>query len=72
MPKEFARRVAAALAEVTTAERDLDELLRRIQVAPRSEKTTVSKTVEEALARLRLARTDLIDLQRLMAEEETP
>jgi hypothetical protein len=64
--KEFAKRLAAALDEVSAATKDLDELLRRIRVAPRAEKTTISKTVEEALTRLRFARGNLIELQKLV------
>jgi hypothetical protein len=64
--KEIAKRLAKALGEVSAAEDGLAELLREIRVAPRAEKTTISKKVEDALARLRLARRDLIDLQTLL------
>jgi hypothetical protein len=70
--KEFASRLAAAIEEVTAAEAHLTTLFREIRLAPRAEKTTVSKAVEEALARLSAARTSLLDLQLLVPNDEPP
>jgi hypothetical protein len=68
--KELSSKLAAAIEEVTAAEAHLTTLFREIRMAPRAEKTTVSKSVEEALARLSVARTSLLDLQPLIAVEE--
>jgi hypothetical protein len=68
--KAFTKRLASALDEVSAAEKDLAELLRRIRVAPRAQKTTISATVEDALSRLRIARTNLVDLQKLVRESD--
>jgi hypothetical protein len=62
--KEFARRIASALDEVSAADRDLTEILRRIRVAPRAEKTTISNAVELALSRLRVAQVELLELRK--------
>jgi hypothetical protein len=62
------KRLAAAIDEVSAAEKDLTALLPQIRVAPRAEKTTISKAVEQALSRLRAARTDLLDLQDLVSK----
>lgn len=70
MKKKFGKKLAAAIEEVTAAEKDLSALLPQIRVAPRAEKTTASKRVEEALSRLRAARTDLLDLQKLVEKDE--
>jgi hypothetical protein len=68
--KEFGSKLTAAIEEVTAAEAHLTTLFREIRLAPRAEKTTVSKAVEDALARLSAARASLIDLQTLVASEE--
>lgn len=70
MKEEFAKRLAAAINEVGAAEHDLAELLPRIRMAPRAEKTTITKAVETALTRLRLARADLLDLQELLSADD--
>ena len=70
MKKEFVKRVASALDEVSAADKDLTELLRRIQVAPRAEKTTISNAVEQALARLRVAQAELLALRKAANKKE--
>jgi hypothetical protein len=69
--KKFGKKLEAAIEEVTAAEKELTKLLPQIRVAPRAEKTTISKAVEDALSRLRLARTDLLELQKLVEKAET-
>jgi hypothetical protein len=68
--EQFAKRLTAAISEVGAAEQDLAELLPRIRMAPRAEKTTITKAVETALTRLRLARADLLDLQELLSADD--
>ena len=71
MQKEAAERLATAIAEVTSAEKALAEVLRQIRSEPRAEKTwTISKVVEEAFSRLKVARTNLVDLERLAGTPE--
>jgi hypothetical protein len=69
--KELAKRLASALEEVGAADKDLTELLRRIQVVPRAEKATISSAVEKALSRLRVAQADLLELQQADLSKET-
>lgn len=60
VPTEALRtKLAAALEEVTAAERELEGLLKALRVAPRAEKVTVTSTVETAFGRLRTARDEL-------------
>jgi len=68
--KDLAKRLAAALEEVGAAAGDLARLLREIKVAPRASKTTISETVRDALARLRVARTNLLALQKLTVSDD--
>jgi hypothetical protein len=58
--------LADAIVEVGAAENDLADLLRKLSVAPRAEKTTISAAVQDALARLTHARKSLIALQELL------
>jgi hypothetical protein len=69
--KKFGKTLASAIEEVAAAEEDLSSLLPQIRVAPRAEKTTVSKKVEDALSRLRAARTDLLELQKLVTKAKS-
>jgi hypothetical protein len=59
--------IRAAKSDVTDAEDDLTKLLSEIQVAPRAEKTTISKAVESAFDKLRAAREHLGTLERLIS-----
>ncbi len=62
-------KLATALAEVTSAEKALAEVLREIRAEPRAEKTwTISKAVEDAFDRLKVAKTNLLELERLATE----
>jgi hypothetical protein len=66
----LADKLRTALDEVSIAHDELAELLRKIRVAPRAEKTTVSTTVQDALKRLGLARNSLFSLQELIATDD--
>ncbi|MGK3991665.1 hypothetical protein [Sorangium sp. So ce1024] len=69
--KTLLEKVTAAKQEIADAESNLERALGEIQVAPRADKTTVSEVVQEAFAKLRAARTNLIELEGLvMADEE--
>jgi hypothetical protein len=65
MKSVFAEKLAAAIEEVTAAEKALGSVLRQIRVVPRAEKTTISEAVELAFMRLKSARRELIELQKL-------
>jgi hypothetical protein len=61
----FAKKLATAIEEVTAAENALGSILRKIRTEPRAHKTTISLAVEDAFLRLRTARKNLVDLQKL-------
>jgi hypothetical protein len=64
-------KIAVAKKDMLGAEEDLEKVLREMQVVPRAEKTSISKVVEDAFAKLRAARANLVDLETsLKAEAE--
>jgi hypothetical protein len=62
-------KIAAAKEDMTGAEEALEQVLRAMQVAPRAEKTTISKVVEDAFGKLRAARANLVDLETSLRNE---
>jgi hypothetical protein len=70
MKRMFAQRLASAIEEVEVAERALAEILRRTRVAPRAEKTTITKPAEDAFSRLKSARIGLLELQKMVVVDE--
>ncbi|WP_437679136.1 hypothetical protein [Sorangium sp. So ce131] len=69
--KALLEKVAAAKRDITEAENDLERVLRDIQVAPRADKTTISKVVEDAFTKLRAVKANLIELEALVTTEDT-
>lgn len=63
-------KVQLAAAEVSESVSDLDKLLSDLKSAPRAEKTTLSKIVEDAFSRLKNARVALADVQKIIEKEE--
>lgn len=63
-------KVQAATQEVAEAADDLDKLLATIASAPRAEKTTISKLVEDAFSRLKNARIALAEVEKLVKKEK--
>lgn len=57
--KQILAEITAAKTEVMAAEKELDNLLRKIDVAARAEKTTISEAVRTAFGKLRAARQHL-------------
>lgn len=57
--------IAHALSELERAERALDAAMSALEVAPRAQKIAISGALEQALDRLRSARTDLHALEEL-------
>jgi hypothetical protein len=63
-------KVQTAATEVSDAASDLDKLLAELRSAPRAEKTTISKVVEAAFARLKAARIALSDVEKILEDED--
>lgn len=64
-------KVAAAKRDIADAESNLEKVLLEIQGARRADKTTISKVVEEAFAKLRAVRTNLVDLEGLVGNDKS-
>jgi vacuolar-type H+-ATPase subunit D/Vma8 len=63
-------KIATSKKEVLEAEEHLSSVLKDAQGGPRAQKTTVTEVVREAIAKLRNARTDLEDLDKLISGKE--
>lgn len=63
-------KITAAKKDITDAENDLERLLREIQSAPRADKTTISKVVEDAFSKLKAVKTNLLDLEGAIKTDE--
>jgi hypothetical protein len=61
-------KIESAKRDITAAEHDLESAVRDLGVTV--EKTTITKVLEDAFAKLRAARTDLLDLERLVVGED--
>jgi hypothetical protein len=59
-------RIEIANHELAEAERALDTLLRTMEVASHTETTPVTKVVEDAFARIKVARANLLELRKLL------
>ncbi|AUX40544.1 uncharacterized protein SOCE26_019450 [Sorangium cellulosum] len=68
--KALLDKVVAAKRDITEAENDLEKVLRDIQVAPRADKTTISKVVEDAFTKLRAVKANLIELEALVTTDD--
>jgi hypothetical protein len=60
-------KIDSAKHDIEAAETDLEKALRDMQVMPRAEKTTISKALEDAFAKVRATRALLTDLQELVS-----
>lgn len=56
--------IVNAKRDIAEAEQKLERAIEEIQVSPRAQKTTVSKVVEDALAKVKVARTNLERLEK--------
>lgn len=63
-------KVHTATTEVSDAAKDLDKLLSEILTAPRAQKTTISKVVDAAFTRLKVARSALKDVEKILKEDD--
>lgn len=59
-----------AATEVSESVTHLDALLAALASAPRAQKTTVSKVVEDAFSRLKTARVALTEAEKLVKKEK--
>jgi hypothetical protein len=62
-PAHVRKRLEAALSEVAAAENALELALQELRRGIRAEKITVSASVENAFARVRVARAELATLR---------
>lgn len=63
-------KVQIAATEVSESVEDLAKLLSALEAAPRAEKTTISKIVQDAFLRLKNARSALTDVEVLLKKEK--
>jgi hypothetical protein len=59
-------KISIAKRDLSETEIDLEKVIGEILVSPRAEKTTISKVVEDALAKLRAARANLDELEKFV------
>jgi hypothetical protein len=62
-------KVHLAVTEVADAAKDLDALLSKIESSPRAQKTTITKAVQDAFSRLKIARVALKEVELILAKE---
>lgn len=62
-------KIQLAVTEVADAATDLDQLMSKIESSPRAQKTTITKVVHEAFARIEVARTALKDVELILSKE---
>jgi hypothetical protein len=65
--QEVIAKVLEAQAAVAAAEGSLQQLVGEIQRLPRAAKTTVTEIVRDAFSRLKAARDDLAELEKLLS-----
>ncbi len=71
MKKKLAlSKIESAKRDISAAEKELEQVLRDMQVMPRAEKTTISKALEDAFTKLKAARSDLSDLEKLVSGDK--
>jgi guanylate kinase len=62
-------KIATAKEDISEAEQELEKAVEEIQASPRAHKTTVNKVVEDAITKLKAAKTKLEGLERLIDED---
>lgn len=65
--KRLLESVSKSKADITNAERELERVVR--EMSPTLEKMTVSKVVGDAFDKLREAKANLIELERVLLED---
>jgi hypothetical protein len=64
------QKIESARHDIEAAETDLESALRDMRVMPRAEKTTISKVLEDAFAKVKATRTLLTDLEELVSGDD--
>jgi hypothetical protein len=64
----ISEKLGHARGEIEAAESALDAAMTVIDLAPRAEKVTVSQALEQALERLRSARSELAALEEILSK----
>jgi hypothetical protein len=64
------QKIEAARHDIEAAETDLETALRDMRVMPRAEKTTISKVLEDAFAKVKATRNLLTDLEELVSGDD--
>jgi hypothetical protein len=67
MKRKMVDKIKRAERAIATADAELEEVLRAVQVAPRAEKTIVSKVLKDAFVKLKAAKSSLLELEKLLA-----
>jgi hypothetical protein len=63
-------RIEAAKRYVNAAELELDNLMREIRAEPRAQKVTASAVMQDAFEKLRAAKVDVLELEKMVRSEE--
>ena len=63
-------KIESARQAIAESESGLETVLRDLQLVPRAEKTKISEVVEGAFMKLQTARTNLLDLEKLLTTDE--
>ena len=63
-------KIRTAKQELTEAEANLASVLRELEVFARADKSTIGKALEEAFAKVKVASTNLVDLEKLIANAQ--
>jgi ribosomal protein L23 len=62
------RKILLAKDELGDAEKNLEKVLSDLKVSVRAEKSMIGKALEEAFSKVKLANTNLVDLEKLIKE----
>ena len=65
-------KIKLAKQELKAAEANLETVLRELQVFARADKAMMGKALEEAFAKLKLASTNLVDLESMILGAQGP
>jgi len=69
---QLASKLSLAKKATGEAEQDLERLLVDLRGAPRAEKSTITPVLEAAFTKLRAARADLQDIEKLLNDAKAP
>lgn len=64
---QLLEKIIAAKDHVGAAEKELDKLMSELQPETRAEKTTLSEVLQSVFSKLRAAKSDVVELEKLLA-----